>query len=166
MTDLIAPLPLAAVIASILSPGLAYVPLKMGSDSARLQVLATGLQESGFRYRRQGGNGPARGFWQFEAGGGVKGVMNHPASTAVAHDLCSTFGVPWDQAHAWAELEANDLFACAFARLLYWTDPKPLPAIGDAPGAWNLYARTWRPGKPRPDDWTVNYAAARAALGV
>lgn len=26
--------------------------------------------------------------------------------------------------------------------------PRSLPAIGDAEGAWNLYARTCRPGRP------------------
>ncbi len=35
-----------------------------------------------------------------------------------------------------------------FARLLLWTDAKPLPAIGDEQGAWDYYLRNWRPGKP------------------
>lgn len=48
----------------------------MDSAAARCQMLAIGLQESRLQHRRQNG-GPARGFWQFEKGGGVKGILFH-----------------------------------------------------------------------------------------
>lgn len=43
-------------------------------------------------------------------------------------------------------LEVDDVLAAGFARLLLWTDPHRLPAVGDVEGAWQLYLRTWRPG--------------------
>jgi len=81
-------MPLAEVIAKIINPGLAMLPLAMDSPRARLLLIAIGRQESKFKDRAQvlngGGKGPARGFWQFEQGGGVKGVMTHPATTGHA----------------------------------------------------------------------------------
>ena len=159
------------VISKILNPGLAQLPLSMDSPKARLMMLTIGLQESKFLHRAQvlngGGKGPARGFWQFERGGGVKGVMNHHATTGHAHRLCAERGVPWDASAVWAKLETDDLLACGFARLLLYSDPKPLPEIDDVNAAWELYAeRAWRPGKPHRETWDGYHAAARQALGL
>ena len=44
------------------------LPYRMYTESARVQMLAIGLQESGLTERVQRGNGPARGLWQFERG--------------------------------------------------------------------------------------------------
>ena len=159
------------VISEILNPGLAQLPLAMDSPKARVMLLTIGLQESKFVHRAQvlnsGGKGPARGFWQFERGGGVKGVMTHHTTTGHAHRLCAERGVDWDAAAIWAKLETDDLLACGFARLLLYSDPKPLPAIDDANAAWELYAeRTWRPGKPHRGTWNAYHDKARAALGV
>lgn len=159
------------VIAKILNPGLALLPLAMDSPRARLWLLTIGLQESRFEARAQvlngGGKGPARGFWQFERGGGVKGVMNHHTTTGHAHRLCAERGVEWDAALIWARLETDDLLACGFARLLLYSDALPLPSISDADAAWDLYAnRTWRPGKPHRETWDGYHDNARAALGV
>ncbi|PNG53165.1 MULTISPECIES: hypothetical protein [unclassified Variovorax] len=157
---------LTEVIARILNPGLAMLPLAMDSLKARVQLLAMTLQEDPRQLRRQMGNGPARGLWQFESGGGVKGVMNHHATTGHAHRLCAERGVPWDAWAIWAKLETDDLLACGFARLLLYSDPKPLPAVNDADGGWDLYMRTWRPGRPHPEKWPGNHATARRAMGV
>ena len=48
----------------------------------------------------------------------------------------------------------------AFARLLLWTDPAPLPALGAAVRAWAYYRRNWRPGKPHPETWPEMYQNA------
>lgn len=159
------------VIAQILNPGLAQLPMSMDSLRARVMLLAIGLQESKFVHRAQvlngGGKGPARGFWQFERGGGVKGVMTHHTTTGHAHRLCAERVVDWDSTEIWAKLETDDLLACGFARLLLFSDPKPLPAIDDAQAAWDLYAvRCWRPGKPHRDTWDGYHQQARKALGV
>jgi hypothetical protein len=143
----------------------------MDTPAARVMLLTIGQQESGFRARAQilngGGKGPARGFWQFERGGGVKGVMNHYSTTGHAHRLCADRGVDWDGQAIWERLETDDILACCFARLLLYADPLPLPKVGDVDGAWDLYAqRAWRPGKPHPETWADYYQKARDALGV
>ena len=157
---------LTQFVADILNPGLAMLPISMDSPRARVQLLAMSLQEDPRQLRRQMGNGPARGLWQFERGGGVKGVMNHHATTGHAHRLCADRGVPWDASAIWARLETDDILACGFARLLLYSDPQALPSIDNADAGWDLYLRTWRPGKPHPEKWPGNHAAARVALGL
>lgn len=157
---------LTQFVADILNPGLAYLPIAMDSPRARVQLLAMSLQEDPRQLRRQMGNGPARGLWQFERGGGVKGVMNHHATTGHAFRLCQERGVAWDSSAVWAKLETDDILACGFARLLLYSDPQALPSIDNADAGWDLYLRTWRPGKPHPEKWPANHAAARVALGL
>jgi hypothetical protein len=157
---------LSDIIKTAINPALAILPMSMDTPKARVMLLATGLQESRFEYRRQMGNGPARGFWQFERGGGVKGVFTHHTSTGHLHNLCKARGVPFDVPTIWAALETDDVLAAGVARLLYFTDPKPLPDVDDAAGSWALYLRTWRPGKPHPEKWSGYHQQAREALGL
>ncbi|GAA4321718.1 hypothetical protein GCM10023144_01150 [Pigmentiphaga soli] len=151
------------VLAQIVEPTLALLPLKMTSDEARVMLLAIGLQESRFEHRRQVG-GPARGFWQFEQGGGVHGVLTHAASRPDALRICALRGVTPTERDVYQRLAVDDILACAFARLLLWTDPGPLPAAHDPSAAWALYLWTWRPGKPHPETWDALHARAVAAV--
>lgn len=130
---------------------------------ARVLLVAIGMQESGFASRQQIG-GPARSYWQMEQGGGIRGVLNHPATKAWARAICGLRAVAPVESDVYAAFLADDPLACAFSRLLLFTDAAALPAVGDVPGAWAYYLRTWRPGKPRPDDWAGNYFAAHAAV--
>ena len=147
----------------ILTPALKLLPEKMDKPEARAQLLATGLQESLFMHRYQivagkpGVKGPARGLWQFERGGGVRGVLTHKASAALAKEIQAklSHGVGIDA--AFEALEKDDVFAAAMARLLYYTDPYKLPELGQKQRAWNLYLRTWRPGRPHPETWEGYY---------
>jgi len=134
------------------------------TPQARVMMLAIGLQESRFLYRRQMNNGPATGFWQFESGGGVRGVLNHSASKYKAHDLCKARGVDPVTAKVWAQLEADDVLAAGFARLLLLTDPRALPDVSDSVGSWDCYTRNWRPGKPHIDTWAGFHRQAREAV--
>lgn len=129
------------------------LPDKMHTAKADIMLIAIGLQESRFKHRRQI-KGPARGFWQFERGGGTLGVLSHPASRSYARTICSARGdvVPASKA-VYNQLEHDDVLAAAFARLLLWTDPFALPDVCDKEGAWQLYIRTWRPGKPHRHTW-------------
>ena len=135
-----------------------------GSPELRVMLLAIGLQESGLTARAQvlngGGKGPARGLWQFERGG-VRGVYLHRASNELLRVLCRARDVNFDVPQIWAMLEYDDVLACGVARLLLWTDPRPLPAVDDEGGAWDYYLRNWRPGKPHHDRWVGAHAAAR-----
>ena len=142
-------------------PAYLLLPLSMAGGEATQMLLAIGLQESRFLHRRQIG-GPARGFWQFEKGGGVIGVLTHPASKQHARNVCTRYDIGWDSGEVYRELVDNDVLAAAFARLLLYTDPAPLPALGDVEGAWLYYLRNWRPGKPHRWSWDGLYRQALA----
>lgn len=125
---------------------LSLLPPKYNTPRAQKMLGAIQRQEDPLQRRRQWPTGPARGLWQFEQGGGVKGVLNHPSTSVLARQVCAKLGISPTPASVWAQLQHNDDLAEAFARLLLWTDPAPLPEMGDEEGAWKLYLRTWRPG--------------------
>lgn len=141
------------------------LPSKFDSVAARVQILANGYQESKFLTRQQQG-GPARSYWQMEQGGGIHGVLTSPATHAYAKSVCGLLAVAPVESEVYAAfaLPQGDRLACAFARLILWADPQPLPAVGDQQAAWECYLRNWRPGKPRPDDWPVSYRIALATV--
>jgi hypothetical protein len=151
-----------------IDPALALLPSKMDTPQARVQMLAIGLQESRFMARVQklngGGRGPAHSFWQMERGGGVLGVLNHPASKFLAAEICAKRGVAPNSRDVWDAIEHDDILAAAFARLLLWTDSLRLPAVDDAAGGWNLYMRVWRPGRPHPETWNEFHKQARGQV--
>lgn len=156
---------------SALGPALRLLPASMDTPEARVMLLAIGLQESRLKSRwqivdkrRPEVRGPARGLWQFERGGGVIGVLTHPATRELAHQVCDARGITSSARPVWTWLAEDDVLAAAFARLLLWTDPKPLPALGRGGEAWALYLRTWRPGKPHASTWNGLYAQALAAV--
>lgn len=155
---------LAEVSKSILAPTFADVlPGRFNSTEAKVMLLAIGLQESRFQHRKQIG-GPARGFWQFERGGGVHGVLNHGASARHAAAVCAILGYVPSAPVIYDALAEDDRLACAFARLLLFTDPKPLPPVGDLDASWDYYVRNWRPGKPHRKTWDALYLEAMEAL--
>lgn len=150
-----------------IQPAMDLLPKVMDSARARVMLLTIGMQESRFLYRRQMGNGPARGFWQFERGtqaskGGVWGVYLHKESRDHLKALCKVRKTDFDPDAIWRALEHDDVLAAGVARLLLWTDAQPLPAVDDMEGAWKLYAdRAWRPGKPHKKTWPEFHALAR-----
>lgn len=164
-----------AILAS-LSEGLALLPPKMDTPKARVQLLAIGLQESKLEFRRQmvsmivNGQkvlrpvGPAKGVLQFEETGGCRGVVKHEAARPLTIAVCKARDVAFNPRGIWDALEKDDAFAFAIGRILLWTDAKPIPELGEPEAAWRMYERVWRPGKPHPEKWPANYAAA--LLGV
>lgn len=136
----------------ILDSALKLLPANLDTVPARRMMLACGYQESNMQYRYQlprtvgGRKGPARGLWQFEAGGGVRGVMRHTASRGLALQVVNTLGYPWDESALWQCLETDDALAGAFARLLILTDARPLPNEQEEQLAWDQYLWNWRPG--------------------
>lgn len=160
-------------VKSAISKALFLLPPPMTSPEARAMLYAIGLQESRFQFRRQmikkGGvlvpEGPAKSFWQGELTGGMcSGVRNHPTSKFWAHHLCQARRCEFTARAMWNAIETDDVLAAGLARLLLFTDHRKLPAVGDEKGAWNLYIRTWRPGKPHPATWPALYAEAMEAL--
>lgn len=159
------------------NPALELLPARMGEIEARVQLAAIALQESALAHRwqvidlkRPQVKGPARGLLQFEQGtrasrGGVWGVYLHAASSAHLRNLCAARGCAFDPVAIYAAIETDDVLSAGVGRLLLWTDPRALPALGDQAAAWDLYYRCWRPGQPHPEKWPTNYRAALAAVG-
>lgn len=172
---------LKTIIRAAINPALALLPAKMDTPAARVMLLGIGHQESLFLHRRQlvgqppRPEGPAKSFWQGEQGGGmVQGVRIHAATRDLAAQLYRARGVAANDAAIWNAIEFDDVLAAGLARLLLWSDPKALPAVGDEEAGWALYLRTWRPGaftRGTPAQraelrakWTRNYAAAVAEV--
>ena len=158
-------------LADIINPGLLHVEAVGGpkpSNDARRLLLAIAMQESGpglnARYQNSPSTspGPARGWWQFEQGGGVVGVLSHAASSNFAAATCARLSVVAQPAAVWRAIEGNDALSCSFARLLMWTDPPALPNT-EGP-AWDFYMRLWRPGKPHREVWQGNWQTADATV--
>lgn len=129
------------------------------TPEALVMMMAIAGQESEWMYRRQIG-GPARGYWQFEKGGGTNGVLSHAASSSRAKSVCSHLDIPSDLDTVFEALAWNDILGPAMARLLLWTDPRPLPQVGSQQAAWDYYLSIWRPGKPHPESWPDRYGVA------
>lgn len=150
----------------IVDPGLKFLEEVTGipvSDRARVLVMAIAGQESNWQYRVQIG-GPAHSFWQFEKGGGVVGVLTHPASKNKIAAVCKRLHVICDASTVYTDMIDNDLLACSMARLLLLTDPAALPDVGQEHAAWDYYQRNWRPGMPHPEAWHAKYSASQLAI--
>lgn len=138
------------------------LPSKFNTTDSTVLLLAIGLQESRFEHRQQVG-GPARSFWQFEKGGGVKGVLSHPGTAKHAQAVCVLRGIAPTAESVYARMLDDDLLGCAFARLLLYSDAKPVPVAGSIDAGWDYYARNWRPGRPHPETWRGLYLEAMKA---
>jgi hypothetical protein len=133
------------------------LPGTMASDNATALMLAIGLQESRCIYRRQNG-GPARGFFQFERDGGVRGVLRHHRTRPLLLPVLDLLQYPHEAQAIYNAIEDNDVLAVILARLLLWTLPDPLPDRADEQAGWQQYVSAWRPGKPHPGTWSAAYA--------
>jgi len=165
----------AVFLREMIDPGIELLALLSSgrpsvSDNARRMLLAIAQQESGpnldARYQSSpaAAPGPARGWWQFEQGGGVAGVLSHTNSRDLANKVCQALTVVNISSAVWRALEGNDRLACCFARLLLWTDPAPLPTTQQ--DGWNCYTWLWRPGSPHPDVWPGNWQVASTTVGI
>jgi hypothetical protein len=137
--------------------------LKLDSLAARHEMLAIALQESGIEHRRQviaDGReaGPAVSFWQFEQGGGCKGVLSHPATAQRMRLACMERGVLATPATLWEAMKSDDVLGACAARLLLYTLPGQLPKA--SVDGWAQYVAAWRPGKPKPDTWAAHWQTA------
>lgn len=141
------------------------LPPSMASEQATGMLMAIGWQESRFAHRRQV-NGPARGFWQFEVGGGVAGVLRHADTKTLARRALIALAYPHEPTPHGVHMviENNDVAAAIFARLLLWTLPGPLPTVVQPDEGWNQYLAAWRPGRPHQDTWKQSWNVAWSHL--
>ena len=136
-------------------------------EAARLLV-AIGLQEGRLIETKQLGPGRrpmehlARGWWQFERGGGVAGVLRHRSTLWARHEI-ERLGYECQAEDVHYALAYDQRLATVCARALLWTDPRPLPSSEGA--AWDCYIRTWRPGKPHIETWPRFWAEAGVVVG-
>lgn len=153
------------LLQSAIIPALAELA-KLGipdSAEARRFALAIALQESGLAHRRQVGSsgledGPAVSFWQFEMGGGCRGVLTHPVAAPMMRQVCADYRVEPTAPGLWDAMRYNDTVAACAARLLFYVLPDALPTTS-AQG-WAQYVAAWRPGKPKPGTWAANWNVA------
>lgn len=144
----------------ILDDALSLLPGRMDSREARAMLLAIGFQESEFRARRQGGGGPARGFWQFERAGGIAEILESSNTKDHILPVCKILCIEPTRIVCHAAVEYNDVLAACFARLLLWRDPRDLPTPIEVWKGWDIYVDNWRPGKPHRGTWMTNFNAA------
>lgn len=153
---------IAIISRHVLSAAFAVLPPAMNTPAAKAMLLAIGLQESRFMFRRQQNFGPARGFWQFEKSG-VRGVMKHTATMGHLNAALRALryeGFIGQTANLHYAIEDNDALAAVFARLLLWTVPGALPSREQSDVAWGQYIAGWRPGKPHRPTWDALFAEA------
>ena len=134
-------------------------------------LIAIAMQETGLRHRDQlsrdgtpGQVGPATGWWQFELGGGFRGVEGHPAARETLLTARKALALPERDEQRWASICWNDAYACLLARALLWTHAEPLATAADE--GWRQYLGLWRPGKPHPETWGAAWAAAQSAVSA
>lgn len=150
-----------------LLPAIAWFEQTVGlvppmSREARIMLLAIPGQESLWENVQQGGNGPGRGFYQIEPPTcGL--ILRNSACTAEVRRLCLGLNVPLSGDAIYAALLSMPKLQVGMSRCDLWCDPRPLPAYGDARGAWLYYKSTWHPGLPHPALWDGLYAQAMKA---
>ena len=141
------------------------VPVKRDSH---VLLLAIAGQETNYRTRLQQPIDFAHGWFQFELGGATKGVLSNSATSIIAKRLCANYNLVATPKAVWTTLgkPEGDNLAVGFARLLLWSDPKPLPAVGDEDAAYATYIKNWGPGKPDRARWRMVYPQAMKVISA
>ncbi len=123
---------------NIIDPTLKAIGLH--SPEAVDLVLFTGLQESGYRYIKQLGTGPALSFWQVEPFT-AEDIYN--TYLKFRHDLEDKV----DALRFSDTLERNLIgslpFAVAMCRIKYRRDKLPLPPVGDGQGMAHIWKQAY-----------------------
>lgn len=127
----------------VVAPTLRY--LHLHSLAAEQLVLATAVHESGLRYLRQIGGGPALGFFQMEPAT-HRDIWNTYLDRKI--DLTEKIAALSARIPPGAaQMATNAMYACAMCRIHYWRVPAPLPEPGDAQAMgryWKRYYNTER----------------------
>lgn len=162
----------------VISAAFSLLPGQMNSREARAMMLAIGFHESAFQARVQGGSvrnghvvrgdGPARGFFQFERGGGTAEILTSPDTKDIAIPICRMFLYEPTPAVVHPVLADNDVLAAVFCRLLLWRDTRPMPSPIESEKGYDIYRRNWRPNPDaaarHANAWTENFARAWAIV--
>ncbi len=128
---------------------------RLDSLAARRLLLGTAVEESRLAAIAQYGGGPALSFFQIEPA--THADVRRWADAKGLDPVLAEFAADWASAHL--QLAGNAHYACAVARMLYFSVPEPLPAAGDLPGLgryWKTYYNT-RLGKGSAIKWERTY---------
>ena len=149
------------LVKCVLPAAYKLMPSRMNSPEASSLLICIALQESGLRARRQmldagkpwweSRPGAANGLWGFERDGGVRGVMRHPAASAIVLPVIDALLYPRDPYAVHEALIHNDVLACVLARALLYSTPDAMPRPNEEGKGWAIYIKAWRPGKPHPE---------------
>jgi hypothetical protein len=160
-------------LSTVLVPGLTWMTSIVGPKPgltvdwqddapARLLLCTIAGQESAWENVQQGGDGPGRGYFQFEPETCGELLVNS-VSHAMMFKVCAALKIEATETVVYGALLADPKLQVAMARFDLWCDRAPLPAYGDEMAAWETYLRIWRPGKPSLERWSGNYLAALTA---
>lgn len=122
-------------------------------------LLGTVLQESsGGRFLEQRG-GPAKGIWQMESVTHDDLVVRFLTSHPILNFNVSKLIIPG--LSRFDQLDGNLYYACAMARVKYYSSPDPLPPAGDIDAQALFYVRIYNAGgKATVDQYKENWKAA------
>ena len=119
---------------------LAQASPRLNSVSAQQLLLGTAMVESNLEHVRQLGNGPALSVFQIEPVTAkdmyTRFLANRPNYFKVVSDMLQ----PPDKEDFIGQLQLNMRFACAIARMKYWSSPVRLAEEGD----WEGHAMVWK----------------------
>lgn len=129
--------------------------LGLGGDAAEELLLGTAVQESlNFKYRKQTGGGPARGYYQMEPATHDDIWENF---LKYRQDLAKsvTGFMSSENTDKHDELENNDKYATAMARVHYLRVPAQLPKKGDLTAQANYWKQYYNTplGKGLPSEY-------------
>lgn len=130
-----------------------------GGDAAEELLLGTAVQESlNFMYRRQMADGPARGYFQMEPNTHDDIWDNYlKYREALANKVISFLSSP--DADKIKELETNDNYAAAMARVHYMRKPDALPKAGDVQAQAEYWKKHYNTvlGKGKPHEYVEKW---------
>ncbi len=141
---------------TVIAPALQRIDLF--SAAAQQLLLGTAIQESGLSARIQLGGGPALGLFQMEPNTANDIWTNFLSyRPGLAGRMTALLSAPG--ANKVAELQNNDMYAAAMARVCYYRAPAPLPALNDIQGMaryWKQYYNTPL-GAGSPSQFVANW---------
>ena len=123
---------------------------KFASEDAITLIHETGVVESGYKYLRQLGDGPAKSFWQIEPLSAVDNLqhyLKHRKSLMLRCAMVSMIDLKhWqnNDERLWSNiLEKNISAAIVHCRIKYWRVPKPMPnTLEGRAKYWKKYYNT------------------------
>jgi hypothetical protein len=133
--------------------------LGLGGQDAEELLLGTAVQESlNLQYRTQVGGGPAKGYFQMEPSTHDDIWANFlKYRQNLSSDVLSFLSSK--NANKITELENNDKYAAAMARIHYLRVPAPLPKAGDIIAQANYWKQYYNTplGKGKPHEYVEKW---------